>query len=272
MVLVRAAIEADLLYSRLDCSLRNRLADDRGSIAVSTVTDLLDQFLVERAGRGNSRAAGIVNHLATEMSITAKDTQSRFLLASSNPGADMPLAPLPLLADKLLLVSHRSFHRLSVLVLCRLLDSCLTWLDLDLFTLVANSLALVWFGFPDRSHFCSKLSYLLLITSLDDDMGLIGTTDIESYRYFLLYFVCKSDSQRQGVFGDLSKVADPDNLQSFLVAFLYTGHHVLDKGPGKPVESAGFTFIVNPGNDDLLVFLVDLFLFCILDGLQLSES
>src|SRR5687768_4571161 len=107
-----------------------------------------------------------------------------------------------------------------------LLRGGLARLDLDLFALVANALALVGFGLAERSQLGGKLTNLLLIAALNHNVCGIRASDRQAGGNLANDLVRQPDAQLDALPSQAGLVADANNLQPFLIAVLYAEDHV----------------------------------------------
>src|SRR4051794_25264520 len=95
----------------------------------------------------------------------------------------------------------------------RLLRCRLAGLAADLFAVVPDSFAFVWFGLANRSHFGGEFADELLIGALDHNMGLVGTRNGKFRGDLLVHFVREADPQLKRVALDSAEVADALDLK-----------------------------------------------------------
>jgi hypothetical protein len=100
MKLAATTIERACLNSSLLGPFRNRFAHNCGRINVASVGDLLVHFLVGGTCRCHCLATCIVNQLGIDMSVAAKNRQTRLHGSPMDPLADAKLSSLPLSPDR----------------------------------------------------------------------------------------------------------------------------------------------------------------------------
>src|SRR5262249_48153953 len=104
VILVASAVEANLVNTGFLGPLGDDLADDRGRRLVAAVGRLALDLGVERAGRGQGGAVGVVDYLGVDVLRAAADGQPGRLGAAEEPLTDVPLPPQPAVLHGLALV------------------------------------------------------------------------------------------------------------------------------------------------------------------------
>lgn len=166
MVAVVTTIELDRANAGCCCLLGNRLTDLRSGLAVSAMSNRGTQAFVSCAGTDQRLAGDVVDQLAAEMIQRAMHAKAWLLRRTSQLVANVVASSEPLLLNLLVLV-HLKTDRCKIdvemlsgkctnltcdrrrWVAAGLLGGRLARLDLDVFALVANTFALVWFRFAE---------------------------------------------------------------------------------------------------------------------------
>src|SRR5689334_22276839 len=131
MIPVAAPVKHDSLHTGILGAFRHDLPDDLCfvQLRLALLADLLLHFRIERRGRGQRVAYGIVDHLSIDMLQAAVHVQARAFRCPGNTGANAAMTTLTRLSCTLC-------HGLLTL-------TSLARLTTDDFTFVANTLALV---------------------------------------------------------------------------------------------------------------------------------
>src|SRR5689334_363569 len=173
VVLPPAAIEGDFVETRRLCLLGNRFADSFRGGDVAAVLELAADVLLHARRRCQRLAGVVVDDLGVNVLVGAEHAEPRALGRAENARTDAPLAPLQSDLLEFVFVCHvapgaRSFGPAlnGRFLLCR---TCagerLAGLDLDLFAVVADALALIRLGLADLPHLGGELTDRLLVSA-----------------------------------------------------------------------------------------------------------
>ncbi len=128
VILTTSAVKPDRFHSGFDRSLGDRRAEFRSGVTIPTVADLVPQTLVPGTGRSQCLPGSIIDELATEISMTARDTEARLIRRTADPLPNSVLPPLFLFSNEFLFI-----HSIRPIVSCSHLEKSaprrlLTWL------------------------------------------------------------------------------------------------------------------------------------------------
>lgn len=143
-----------------------------------TIGPIATNRLVQSRSRRDGPARLVVNQLTREMLQRSLNAQAWTFGTTANLISNAECPTLALVVNDLLKLhgtrqNHRKF-KLHARPTAGLLGRRLTWLQLDLLALVANSLTLVGLGLSERSDLSRKLANLLLVATANNNVGLIG--------------------------------------------------------------------------------------------------
>jgi hypothetical protein len=125
---------------------------------------------------------------------------------------------------------------------------------------VPDALPLVRLRLPRRPDLGRELADLLLVRPLDDDVRpfLVGHLDGDPFGGFEPDLVGVPDRQDDRLAIHPGLVAQPFDFQLLLVPGRDPDDHVVDQGPGQPVQGPVLPVVVRPGDGDDLARGVEL--------------
>src|SRR5512141_2047822 len=133
----------------------------------------------------------------------------------------------------------------------------LAGLAADLLAGVANALALVRLGLAARPDARRDLADQLLVDADDGQLGRVLDLEADAGRRIDLDGMAVAEAQLELPADEDGAVADARDLEALAVPRGHADDHVVDEGPGQPVELLVGLRLARPGHEDRIALAAD---------------